>query len=58
VYIVDVLSGSEGGKFVVEAGTTGGSTGRVVVYNDMVSMVNEPILAGQFVTVLWQEVIV
>lgn len=37
--------------FVVEAETEDGVTGRIVVYNDISSVVKEPILAGQFVTV-------
>jgi hypothetical protein len=35
-----------------------GLTGQTVVYNEMISVVREPILAGQFVTVGAQLVIV
>jgi hypothetical protein len=34
------------------------TTGQTVVYSEMVSVVKEPILAGQFVTVAAQEVMV
>jgi hypothetical protein len=53
-----VLSGGdEGGSIierdsVVKAETENGVTGQIVVYNDIVSVVTEPILAGQSVTVL------
>jgi hypothetical protein len=43
---------------VLGVGTAGRVTGQIVVYNEIVSVVTEPILLGQSVTVLWQAVIV
>jgi hypothetical protein len=53
VKIVDVVSGD---TFVGEEWAVGWVTGHIVVYNEIVSVVIRP--TGQFVTVLWHDVIV
>lgn len=43
---------------VAEAGVSVAATGQTVVYKEMISVVTDPILAGQSVTVAAQDVIV